>query len=232
MLQWWNYAAKRWKRIYRDDVYVRLFALVLALVLWFLAGAEEHVGVVERVVTAPVQVENLSEQYALTVAPDPVQVRIRGITPLMTLAERDTDVTVDLGNASEGSGTYSVRVSVPTGVEVVSVSPRWVGLEVESIVEDVYPVTLAFVGLPEGQALRVVEIEPVQVAVSGRRSVMAQVAQVVVYVPSIGTDSSFEGDFAPHALDVTGRVLTAVSFEPNSVSIRIENEESGEDTER
>lgn len=219
--RWTRYAARRWERMYREDFYLRLFALAVAVILWFLAGAEEHVGVVERVVSVSVQVENMPEEYELTVEPDPVQVRLRGITPLMALAERDTEAVVDLRNVSEGSGTYSVRVSVPTGVEVVSVSPRWVGLETERIVTEVFPVSLAFVGLPSGETPREVDVRPVEVTAQGRRSVMAQVAQVVVYVPLIASDTPFSGEFPPHALDSTGRVQGQISFEPRVVLVEV-----------
>ena len=65
---------------------------------------------------------------------------------------------MDLSGAIEGEGTYSVEVSVPKGVELVSVTPRWINLKTEKLLENSYPVYVGLLGLPTDYSVQAIPL--------------------------------------------------------------------------
>ena len=74
-------ARRLWALVTRPEVYWRLFSLLLAVILWLLAAGDGSLGEAERTVTLPVEVQNLPADLVLLESPEPVKVRIRGLSP-------------------------------------------------------------------------------------------------------------------------------------------------------
>lgn len=221
--QFW-FRFKRWfKVIIRDeDLYLRFFALFLAIILWVLAGGTIRVASDEKTFTIPVQMRNIPEDFALMDSPESVRINLRSRSPWLSIAEQDTQATVDLSNAIEGTGTYGVDVHVPSGVEIISVSPRWVEIQMEQVLEKNYTVYIAALGLKPDQLLQSHLPDTDYVKARAPRSLLEQIHQVVVYVGLVHGANRIEGTFPIRAVDNRGHVIEGVSFFPSEVLVVLE----------
>lgn len=218
-----------WGFLTEPKVYWRLFSLALAFIFWLLAAGEGSLGGTERVIPIPVQVQNLPNDLALVDPPQDVRVRIRGLTPLLNMAEDSVTAFVDLQVAVEGEGTYGVEVKVPTGVEVIGVSPRWIKVKTEQIVENVFPVALGLLGVKPQEVIQSVLPKPDSVTITAPRSIMEQVDQVVAYISIGGSITRLEGTFPVEAIDKQGRTLDLVKIQPTQVQVMVEQVMAAED---
>ena len=218
-----------WKILTEPKVYWRLFSLALAFIFWLLAAGEGTLGGTERVVPISVQVQNLPSDMALVNPPENVRVRIRGLAPLLNMAEDSLTGFVDLQAAVEGEGTYGVEVQVPTGVEVISVSPRWIRIQTEQIVDHVFPVTLGLLGVNPRERIQSVLPRPDTVTVTAPRSIMEQVDQVVAYISVGGRSTRLEGTCPVRALEKQGRTIDLVEIHPTEVQVMVEQVRPAED---
>lgn len=215
-----SFIRRRFGKLIKDEnLYYRFLALFLAIVLWFLAGGEERFPPAERLLTVPVQVTNLPEDLALVEEPPTVRVRIRAISPLLPVAERELRAVTDMENAIEGEGTYGVEVRAPVGVEVASITPRWIPLRTEQILEEEFPVSVGLVGLPPEQGIQSLLPDPAEVLVRAPRSVLQEVSQVVAFISLGGATSRLEGTFPVRATDAQGRTLDNVEIFPEEVRV-------------
>jgi len=206
-------------------VYWRLFSLVLAVILWLLAAGNGDLVGTERVVDLNVEVRNLPRDLALLERPEPVKVRIRGLAPLLNRQEDSLTAAIDLKDAAPGAETHFVSIEAPAGVDIVSVTPRWVSVYTEMIESKVFPVSVALLGLDHGGGLRGFKTNPQVVTVTGPGSILNKVDRVAVYI-SNGRLLGLEESFPVQALDAAGRALALVQIEPSEVNVRGEGRET------
>ncbi|HVG09495.1 MAG TPA: CdaR family protein, partial [Thermoanaerobaculia bacterium] len=156
---------------------LRLLALGIALGLWFNSSFEDREALSERLVTASVSY-TWPKGFMVLDREQSVQVRVRGSSKRVRGLDPDqVDVQVELGR-SEGPVIVNLgpdNVLTPDGLEVVSVNPSTLTIEVER------EVTRRIRVVPdlEGQAApgaRVEEPEafPNQVLVTGPESLVAR----------------------------------------------------------
>lgn len=210
------------KQIVRDEnVYFRVFSLVLAIILWIFATGENQL-LIERTISLTPSVINLPGDSALITTPAPVKVQVRGLGLTLDAAERGSRAVIDLSGALEGEGTYSVDVSVPTGIEIDSVSPRWIRLTTERIITREESVTIGLLGLQPEHRIQSLTPEPDTVMIRAPRSILDLVAQVVAYITLNQDATHVEGYFPVRAIDSAGREVERVEFEPNQVRAIVE----------
>jgi len=218
--QFWSQFKRWFKRIIKDeDLYLRFFALFVAVILWLLAGGNIRVASNEKTFTSPVEVRNIPEDFALTEEPEPVKITLRSRSSWLAVAERDLKAFVDVRNAIEGEGTYSLDVNVPTGADLVSVNPRWIQLKMEKILEKDFPIYIAAIGLEPDQAFESQLPYTEVVRVRAARSIIDQIHQVVVYVGLVHGANRIEGNFPVRAVDQKGTVVEGVSFNPEEILV-------------
>src|ERR1051325_7115619 len=104
---------------------LKLLAALVAVALW-LSVAGEHV--VERSLRVPLEFRNIPETLEIVGnAPDPVDVRLRGPSAVLSRIQSGEIVAVlDLGSARSGSRLFHIRtdeVRAPFGVEGAQAGP-------------------------------------------------------------------------------------------------------------
>ncbi len=193
-----------------------LVALVAAFFLWrSLAGQRrEHLSV--RGIRAPLTLVNIPRELIITsTVPEAVSVQLRG--PLSrTLDPRSpVEVLLDLASARPGVQAFPIEdadVHVPPEVEIVSVDPSEVTLELERLQTALLPVRPVLDGSPApGFAVGQVRVAPPQVTVQGPAS-LVDALETVETTPVQLEGASAEVDVAaqarlPHPLL---RTVTAV----------------------
>ena len=187
---------------------LRLLALGIAIGIWFNASFEDRLVSSEKVVEADVSYNRRPELMIINPVGS-VSVRligseraIRQLNPFMV------DVQVDLSRLGPGPATISLgpeNVLAPEGLEVVSIEPSTIRVDLEREVSVRLPVEPKLVGQPAaGAVAEEPEVFPNQVLVTGPESMLARIESLST--PPINLDgraATFEETVAvvaPHPL--------------------------------
>jgi YbbR domain-containing protein len=153
---------------------LRVLAVALALVTWFFASVEKRERISERVIDAAVTYNPVRGTIIL----DPVQTvkvrlrgsdrKVRGLNPLLV------DVILQLPAAAKGPLDFQLgpeNVLRPDGLEVVSIDPNVLRLQLDREVSQMIAVRPRLVGEPAAGAVpRQPVVDPPEVLVSGPES--------------------------------------------------------------
>jgi YbbR domain-containing protein len=159
---------------------LKLLALALSILLW-MTVAGEHI--VERSVRVPLEFRNIPEALEIVGnAPDPVDVRVRGSSALLSRMQPGEIVAVlDLAGARSGSRLFHIRadeVRAPFGVEVAQVIPSTLALDIEKAARRRVPIVPATDGEPApGYVVGRISSDPATVEIVGPESRVRQVAE-------------------------------------------------------
>ena len=112
---------------------LKLVSTLVAFLLWLVVAGER---VVERVMRAPVEFQNLPAGLELVGnPPDTVEVRLRGLSgALSRMAPGDMSAVLDLSTARPGRRLFHItasHVTVPYDTEIVQVGPSTLTVEFE-----------------------------------------------------------------------------------------------------
>ncbi len=201
-----------------------VLCLVAATLLWYALAAERSENISVRGMRATLTLVNMPADLVLTSGvPDSVSVQLRG--PLSRALDPTTslELLVDLSDARPGSLTYRLGesdLSLPREVELVSVDPTTVTIELERLRSRYIAVEPVVEGTPApGFELVRVRVAPVQIAVQGPDSRLSALKVVQTTTVSIdGATSSLEATVQPRLGDPLLRSLTVA---PLVVSVEI-----------
>ena len=199
---------------------LRLLALGIALGLWFNSSFEDREALSERLVTASVSY-TWPQGYIVLDQEQNVQVRVRGSSKrVRELDAGQVDVQVELGR-KEGSITVSLgpeNVLTPDGVEVMSVAPNTLIVEVEREISRRIRVVPDLEGeAAAGATAGEPEVFPNQVLVTGPESLVASTEVLQTRPVNIaGRSATFEVDVAVVPPDPLLQVM-----QPSRVSVRV-----------
>jgi YbbR domain-containing protein len=159
---------------------LRVLALGIALGLWFNFSFEAREAPSERLIEAAVSY-NRPRGYIVLDPVQSVNVRLRGSSKAVRrLSPFQVAVQVDLSRYQEGTWTFNLgpeNVLMPDGVELVSIEPPAIRVELEKEVTQRLPVVPKLTGEPAGGAtLAEPEVLPNQVLVTGPESRIAKAA--------------------------------------------------------
>lgn len=154
---------------------LKFLSICIAAMLWMLVAGER---VVERVLRAPVEFQNLPHGLELVGnPPDTVETRLRGSSgALSRIGAGDLAAVLDLRTARPGRRLFHVtptQVTVPYGIEVVQVGPSTLTIEFEMSGLRTVPVEPAIDGRPAaGFEVTKVTSDPQTVQVAGPESAL------------------------------------------------------------
>jgi len=164
---------KRLKKKLTDNLAIKLFALLFAIVLWVHASTR---GQSEVNFVIPLELRNIpSELAVIGDVPGFVDVRVRGEdSKLRVLSSDDVKVGLDLSDAEEGEVRYTItdnNIAVPTGLDVVKISPVAVRLVFDTKVKKQLVVKPILIGEPaSGYEVVEVSVIPHEVGATGPKS--------------------------------------------------------------
>lgn len=167
---------------------LKFLSLCIAAMLWLVVAGER---VVERVMRAPVEMQNLPEGLELVGnPPDTVEVRLRGPSgALSRMGAGDMAAVIDLGTARPGRRLFHItqgNVNVPYGMEVVQVGPSTLTMEFEMSGVRRVPVEPDIEGRPpEGFEVTRVTSDPETVEVAGPESALKRLRAAITEPVSV-----------------------------------------------
>ena len=167
---------------------LKFLSICIAALLWLVVAGER---VVERVMRAPVEMQNLPEGLELVGnPPDTVEVRLRGPSgALSRMAAGDMSAVIDLRTARPGRRLFHItqsNVNVPYGMEVVQVGPATLTMEFEMSGVRMVPVEPDVEGRPPaGYEVTRVTSDPQMVEVAGPETALKQLRAAITEPVSV-----------------------------------------------
>lgn len=171
---------------------LKFLSTTIACLLWLLVAGER---VVERVLRAPVEFQNLPAGLELVgIPPDTVEVRLRGSSgALSRMVSGDMAAVLDLRTARPGRRLFHVtptQITVPYGIEVVQVGPSTLTVEFEMTGFRTVPIEPVVEGKPaDGFEVTKVTTEPQTVEVTGPESALKRLANAVTEPVSVADEN-------------------------------------------
>lgn len=209
---------------------LKVLALFLAFVVWFVVSEPRRERIAERAFAAPLSLVGMRRDLVITTAvPDSVSVRVRGrASEVRSLSSQNLEVTVDLSWAQQGGEvTITLRpqaINVPPDSEVVSISPAQIRFRVEQVRQKIVPIRPFLVGVPpKGYQAGEPALVPDHALVSGPSSLIQKISEVATeriimtgrtdtFVQNVATvsDSSLVRVVEPLSVQVTVPVTAEI----------------------
>lgn len=216
------------------DLGLKLIALFLAFVVWFMASAPRRERVSERRFAAPISLVGMSREFVITTpVPEGVSVRLRGrVSDLRAVSSQVLEVPVDLSWVQQaGAARITLRpqaINVPPGIEVVSIDPNKLEFRVELLRQRTVAIRPYLLGQPAGgYVVGDPTLEPNRALVSGPSSQILQMEEVgteriimtgrtATFVQSVAlvSDSPLVRVISPLTTQVTVPVLATMGPNP------------------
>ena len=204
---------------------LRLLAVGLALLAWFVATAERRESRTEITFVEPFINYATDEQMMILQSVEKVRVGIRGsASQIQNFNRSQVSVGVDLRNAEKGAIEVNLShsdVILPEGLVVEDIDPQQFVVELDRVVQEIRAVEANLVGEPAAGAVVLrSEVVPPQVLISGPESLVGD-------LQSLDTGPvSLDG----HALDFDERAQVVSPdpkiqvVQPLVVTVRVELE--------
>lgn len=211
-----------------------LLALLLALVVWVVAVREKDPPRADFFEGIPIRYANVGEGLVLVgKVEERMRVTIRAPgSHWQTLTPETLEAVADLRSLEVGSHTVEVQVrAADRSATVIERTPARVVVHLEERVSREIAVR-AEIGdadrVPPGYTTLPPQVTPAKVALSGPRSSVDSVAQVVATVLQRGSKTTVEGQVALVALDANGAAVGGVNLSPRTVTVRLDVEPKAE----
>ncbi|MBD3306278.1 hypothetical protein GF339_07795 [candidate division KSB3 bacterium] len=159
---------------------LKLVALILAIIIWFLVvGGQKS----EVRVTVPLELRNVPTNLEIIKSISQVEVTVRGFSNVVkSLTPADIDVYIDLSNVVRGSNTFGLSpedITVPVGVTVTQVSPSTIDVLLDAIVRKTVSVEPLLRGTPaEGYRVGNITVQPEQITITGAQTLLKPITKV------------------------------------------------------
>jgi YbbR domain-containing protein len=206
---------------------LRLLALGIAIGFWFSVSFQDREALSERLVEASVSY-NRPRGFVVLDPVHSVNVRLRGSSRLIRqLNPYQVSVQVELAQPQPGTVNVNLgpeNVLMPDGLEVVSLEPNVIRVELEREVSQRLPVVPRLVGEPAaGSIVDELEVFPNQVLVTGPESLLAKIQSLSTRPLNLdGHALTFEETVAVVPPDPLIQIV-----QPSKVSVRVPMRQPG-----
>ena len=193
-----------------------MVALVAAILLWYGLAGQKNENISVRGVKAALTLVNMPRELVLmSSVPDTISLQLRGPLSKSLDAAAGLEVYLDLAEARLGTSSLAIDaagIPLPDDVEVVSIEPSAITLELERLVSGNIPLTPVVEGVPApGFITGEVRISPAQVNIQGPESRVAALEVIETTPISVeGATDQTEATVLPRLTDPLLRSLTVV----------------------
>lgn len=205
----------------KKDNIAKLIALITAIVLWFIVMNEQNPPA-DVTYQVPLHVKNVQADHFVSHDNDMVEVVVRGPRSIVaSVPEDEFYAYLDMADVAEGYHKVKVHVVVPSGLELVGVTPDKCDITLDKMVQETRKVELAYSGLAtEGVKVDAVKTEIEKVKLDGPSLLVGQVAKVVAHIDLDKKEQDFSEEVDIIAVDSAGNEISGVTITPNKTSIK------------
>lgn len=214
-----------------SDLGIKISAVIIAIILWAFVMEDVNPDVskyIRNVTVSFTNVSSLERQGLVIMEPQEVSVDVRitgSKSDIDRFDENNITAEVDLSGYSEGQVRIRPTVGI-TGrestVRVVDSQPREILFTFDRIIEKEYPVRVITSGeLEENYILGDIDTSTSNIIVSGPRTWMNEVHEVVAYVDLEGRTSTSTTNVAVAVVDDEGNEVRGIEKSPNMINIEV-----------
>lgn len=204
--------------------FYRIIALIVAICMWFYVD-QSQTTIEERLLDVPIEYLNIAEDLSLSEQVTSVKVRVRGDEKVFEeLVSRDIAASVDLSGATIGQYTGKVLVSLPNGLELSSVNPSNVSVQIQATEEVQVPIEVVYIGESVASGYTALDpvISPSQVLISGSQDKIEDIASAYVVVDASGAVDNINENLPVYVSASNGQSLNEyLTVSPAEVSVFI-----------
>lgn len=201
--------------------YLKLLALGLAVLLWFIAwGLASNTKEIRGV---PVQAVNLRPglAYALNNYEIDIKVVAKKET-LKSLSSKDFEATLDLKNWEKGTYEQDIKLKSPNGVEVILINPDSVNVRIEDKIEKEVRLESLIEGVPGNDYLvGSIKLDPEKAIAIGPKSEIESLNKGTARIKLNGEKKSFSRELELEAINSQGKRVRSISFAPLEVKLDV-----------
>lgn len=211
---------KRFFRFFTHNWDLKLLSVVLALVLWVYVVSAEAPQL-ERVLTVPVETENMGQDLSLAQTLPPVSIRIRA-SVRVEVGSENIHAYVDLEGKAAGQFLLPVLLKPIPSANLLEANPDQILVQLENVETTTLPIEIVFLGrLPQGLSLGQDQIvEPNTISLQGPHSVVVQARRALAAVDLTDLSSSVSQTVNVRILDREGKELP-LKVTPETVKVSI-----------
>lgn len=174
----------------RNDMQLIILSVLLAVVMWAFVVTSTNPSVNRTFRNVPILVQNNDklENKGYTIIGidevNDVNIKLEGSRDKMVnLKESDVQASIDVMNVREGIQSVRVRVDTPSGVNLASVDPVEININVQKILTKKFPVNLVIKdSLKDGKSVEVKEQSLKEITVKGPASEVNKIDRVEVNI--------------------------------------------------
>ena len=191
-------------------------AFVAAILLWYGLAGQQDQNISVRGVKAALTLVNMPRDLVLmSGVPDTISLQLRGPLSKSLDAAAALEVYLDLSDAVPGSSSHTIDaalITLPTEVEVVSIEPSAINLELERLISSNIPLEPVMEGVPApGFVAGEIRVSPAQVSIQGPESTLLALEIIETTPISVeGATGPVEATVMPRLTDPLLRSLTVV----------------------
>jgi YbbR domain-containing protein len=206
-----HYFKRLFKDMFTRNLSVKIVALLITLLLWFVVTSTRKIEVVKK---ATLNFITAHEYVVTNDVNNEIDVRLVGPSVfLREVMERADTINLDVRDKKPGLYTYKLYndvIKLPLGVKIIGFYPTEVAYRIEPIKTKKIKVMPSFTGqLMEGYKLKFANVEPNLVEVEGAESVLANLEEIytdVVDLSKIRKTSVFSVGVDPKYLSKFRRI--------------------------
>ena len=219
---------KNWRPT-REQLLRFAISLLLSVLLWGWVTQVQDPYRERQLAGITIQEGSLPDNLQVVTSLPDARVTVSGSrSDVDAVRQSEIVVTTDTTGIST-AGTWQVPLTV-SGADVseVSVEPREVTIQVDERVSVVLPIRVETTEAT-GDLVTTSEVQPrvSQVTVTGPRSAVDRVHEVILPIAIDDTNTSYDTSIVPIAVDATGQPITEVQILPDSVIVHVEVQRQG-----
>lgn len=219
------------KKIQENSLTPKILALVIAIILWINVMDEVDPLIEIEYPDIPVEyinADNLAKEGLIILEPkeSTIRVKVAGNKSNMNqFSSNNISAKVDLENVTIGKNTVSVDLKLVnniSNIRLVDYKPREVVFSIDQIGEASKDIAIELLGeLPEGYVLDDVIVEPTEVNITGPKSYINKIHQVVARIDLTDKTEAFNKSVPLEILDIDGESIKGITRNPSMVNISV-----------
>ncbi len=204
------------------DITIKIISILVAIVLWTYVLGEQNPFIPQTFRDIPIKFNNLdSVNYALVEEQSSfkVNVRVRGRrSTILELSKEAIKAEVNMKGRAEGENLLAVSVNLPDNIELVSVNPPEIMVNLEPIIEKQIPITVNIENNPaEGFAVMDPVVKPKEAILKGPKSIVDTIKFAFISVDVSNKTENIQGNFPLRITDAKKAEPKKITYRPDII---------------
>lgn len=209
----------------RSKLFLRVLAVFLAFFVWFYAAGDRNLTTVKSL-KVPLEYHNLKSGLSISSRESAVQIQVRGLRQrLGRFDPGQFACVVDLQGLDRGIYTLPVDAPLPAGIELVSVSPSYIKVQLSEIIEKNVPIEIEYPkNLPETIIVTKEELKKTEATIRGPAGTVEKIPYVFVApdIEQLSATTDPQQLVLPLQIPVTASSATQLSIQPREVELNVQ----------